>query len=190
MLGYVLSLCAVGVIMLGAVLLPRWLGLGPELRRLRKRKQIVQKLHQGFTQRISARKREVAEAAGFANRTDARRRELMHDRVMAQQVTAAAIRIVEVERRRPGAEVWMAGVVNRLPEAMVPKPGGAFFFDKAWAHPQTVLVQAVGPAEAREAVEKTYPDSLGFAVVAVDRAPRHLAVLVDRRAGSDPKAAA
>lgn len=190
MLGYFLSLCAVGVIMLGAVLLPRWLGFGPELRRLRRRKQAMQKLHHGFNHRITVRKREVIAAASLANKADQRRRELMHEKVLAQGATTAAIRIVENERRRRGAEVWVARVVNRNSEAMTPKTGGAFFFDRCWATPQTVLVFATTPGEAREAVEKAFPESLGFAVIGVDRAPRHLASLLNPGAGRDPKAAA
>ncbi|WP_207478896.1 hypothetical protein [Arenibaculum pallidiluteum] len=191
MLGYILSLCAVGVIMLGAVLLPRWLGLGPELRRLRRRKVAIQKMQQGFAQRVAQRRRELIAAAGLANRMEQRRRELMHERVLVQGATVAAIRIIDVETPRRGAEVWMGKVVNRNPDAITPRPGGAFFFDRSWAAAQTVLVLASTPHEAREAVEKAFPDSLGFAVTAMDRAPRHLAMLVERP-GTDrgPKAAA
>src|SRR5688572_29209241 len=102
MLGHLLSLSAERAIMLSAVPLPRWLGHGPELRRLRRRKAAIQKLHAGFVQRLSERKRDVAEASGLANRAENRRRELMHDRTLAQSVTAAAIRIIDGDRPRPG----------------------------------------------------------------------------------------
>lgn len=190
MLGYVLSLCAVGAIMLGGVLLPRWIGPGPELRRRRRMRAALRRLQQGMGQRVAARKGQVAVASGLANRADDRRRELMHERALAQRATSAAVRIVEAERARPGAEVWAAKVMNRLPETMVPKPGGAPFFDRSWAAPQTVLVRAATQDEARALVARAYPDALGFTLVAVDRAPRHLADLVDRRPGLDPVAAA
>lgn len=185
------SIILVGILMVGSAFLPRLLGIGRKLSALRSRRAVAETLVRRMQVRLQRRGRELRTATAQLATTQTRRRLLIADLEAARAATQSTVRIVEAPDRQPGCQVWMAKVVNVRLEMLVPRPGGFGHFDESWSVPQTVLVHAPDPAEARRMVERVLPAALGFSTRTIERAPRHLAALVEPEpAGGIPQEAA